>query len=72
MFLSWTEHGFLLKKAYSYKKYWLFGEKIFVVEMQAGVDAYRIAIDDELAKEDYLEVKRLTAELKELQTLNFI
>jgi len=72
IFLGYIGNGYLLKKAYTKKKYFLFGPIKYYVEMEIGSIGYEILIQNAIESEDYLEVDRLQKELKHKKELKFI
>jgi hypothetical protein len=71
IFLGYLQEGYIIKKAYTRKKYVIFGSVKYYVEMEIDTIGYEILIKNAMEKEDYLEVDRLKKELELLQLLRF-
>ncbi len=70
-FLFFVEEGYILKRAYSRKKYFLFGSIEYFVEMKLSALNYKELITEALDNENYLEVDRLTKEYNSLKQIEF-
>ena len=70
-FLNFLEQGYILKKAYTRKKYFYFGKIRYFVEMEISQLKYKELIQLALDDEDYLEVERLSKEYESLKEINF-
>lgn len=69
---SWSvRRGFVLRKSYTKRKYWLFGEKTYYVEMDLSGQGYEQAIDAAIKEERYEDVKDLKAEYEAAKQLKF-
>jgi hypothetical protein len=70
-FLFFIEDGYILDKAYTRKKYFLFGKTKYFVEMKYGELKYKELISKAFDNEDYLEVDRLTKEYDNIKQIQF-
>lgn len=70
-FLFFVEEGYILEKAYSRKKYFLFGSVEYFVEMKLSALNYKELIAKAFDNENYLEVDRLTKEYNNLKKIEF-
>ena len=70
-FLNFIEQGYILKKAYTRKKYFYFGKMRYFVEMELSQLKYKELIQLALDEEDYLEVERLSKEYESTKEINF-
>jgi len=71
IFLGYLKKGYVLKKAYTKKKYFLFGKTVYFVEMEAGLLKYKELIQEALDNEDYLEADKLTKDYDSMKELDF-
>jgi hypothetical protein len=73
LFLRYLDKGYFLEKAYTKRKFILFGGKKYYIKMRGGLDFYEISIASAIRSENYEEAKRLTLELNKLKmnTPNF-
>jgi len=71
MFPGYLQEGYIIKEAYTRKKYIIFGSVRYYVEMELDTIGYEMLIKDAMNKEDYLEVDILKKELELLQSLRF-
>lgn len=70
-FLFFIDEGYILDKAYTRKKYFLFGKTRYFVKMKYGRLKYKELIIKALDNEDYLEADRLTKEYNCSKSINY-
>jgi hypothetical protein len=70
-FLNFVENGYTLQKAYTKRRFFLFGKIRYFVEMKISLIKYKELIQISLDNEDYLETKRLTKEYENMKKINF-
>lgn len=70
-FLFFIDEGYVLDKAYTIKKYFLFGSTRYFVKMKYGKLKYKELISQAFDEEDYLEVDRLTKEYYSIKQIEF-
>ena len=71
LFRYWLNQGFLLSKVYSKKRFLLFGEKTYIVEMEQGAESYENLIQQAINEENYEEARRLTTEFEGAKKIEF-